>query len=438
MRKILLQLNKLFEFGLYLFIFLLPLQTRLIIKQASLGGFDFEPGTVSLYLTDIVLVILLIFYFFIRSSAKKNEEIDFIWIIIAGFEFVIIVGLFFAPEKFTALYAYARFLLGVGVFWLISKAKFDNFKMTFSFLSGIFVSAVFGIWQFLSQETLASKWFGLAAHSASDMGASVIEVAAGGRWLRAYGFLDHPNMLGGLIAVGLLFAIAELFKNKNNKNNKNDLFLLAIISVFLVALFFTFSRATFLGFFTCLAIIIFLMIIKHDLLGQKIALRILLLSVTVFFIFGNIYQDIFSARVEVETRLELKSVSDRKEETKIAWNIFRDNKFFGVGLANYGFAVKEKLGDERSYADYQPVHNVYLLVLAETGLIGFMFFIWILSYIFIKQCRRGYLQISLLVLILIMFMFDHWWWSLHFGIFLFWFVLGVIYRGEEDYNRTEK
>ena len=43
--------------------------------------------------------------------------------------------------------------------------------------------------------------------------------AAGGRWLRAYGGLDHPNILGGFLALALIVA-ADLLAEKRTENRK--------------------------------------------------------------------------------------------------------------------------------------------------------------------------------------------------------------------------
>ena len=52
------KLNKIIEYGLYLLVFLLPIQTRWIIKAGELN----EYGTISLYGTDILLIILAVLF----------------------------------------------------------------------------------------------------------------------------------------------------------------------------------------------------------------------------------------------------------------------------------------------------------------------------------------------------------------------------------------
>ena len=52
-------LNKIIEWGVYLFIFLLPWQTRLILKEGDLNGY-WEYGTASVYGTEILLYFLFL------------------------------------------------------------------------------------------------------------------------------------------------------------------------------------------------------------------------------------------------------------------------------------------------------------------------------------------------------------------------------------------
>lgn len=459
------KLNNILEYGIYAFVFLLPIQTRLFLKDASLGGYVYEPGRISLYATDILLIILLFIFFLINYRTKKKGEAlkkhNKYWWLIAGLEAVIVIGIFLAEDKLLAFYGYIRFLLGVSLFWLIIKARFSLEKLILVFITSVFLQTIFGIWQSLMQSSPHSKWLGLASHEAFSSGAAVIEVAGGGRWLRAYGFFDHPNIFGGVLAVALLFACFEILKyslggskkmplgdskletkikEKINRINIPDnslkmLVLLSVVSTLTVGLFFSFSRAAILGIFCSFIIILFLTIVKRDLLKQRRILEVILIFGCVFFIFYNVYNDLMSTRVSVNTRLEEKSVNERVESVKIAGGLWREHKLFGVGINNYGNAVQEKIPwDEGEYFMYQPVHNVYLLVLTEIGLAGLFFFVGILYYIFLNIFKKAfvstgaYLKLPIFIFILILFMFDHWLWSLHFGVLFFWLLMGVMIR----------
>jgi len=73
---------------------------------------------------------------------------------------------------------------------------------------------------------------------------------------------------------------------------------------------------------------------------------------------------------------------------KTALNIFLDNKFFGVGAKMF----RMKCSDAKYYHKFGCTthpHNLLMQILAETGLVGLLFLIIAISYIFIKAFRIG-------------------------------------------------
>jgi len=64
-------IEKILEGGIYLWVFLLPWQTRLIVSPGTLNGDSWEYGTISLYGLDILLFILIILKIFVGSVKKR-------------------------------------------------------------------------------------------------------------------------------------------------------------------------------------------------------------------------------------------------------------------------------------------------------------------------------------------------------------------------------
>ncbi len=474
---------KIIEYGLYLLVFLLPLQTRWIIKAG-----ENEYLTISLYGTDILLIVLLfLFVIFkfqiqnfksqINSKSKisnpkprniaarpRGRQITIYWFLIAGLELMVFISIFFASDKLVAVYRYGLFLLGVGLFWLIVSAHYNKIKLVYSLLAGIFLQACLGIWQFLTQSSFACKWLGLARHNAGDLGVSVVETISSidgiaERWLRAYGGLDHPNVLGGVLVVGLLLFIWHSnlqsaswrikFTNKFKSYKLITYYLLLI--TYISALFFTFSRGAWLGLTVGLAMMLFIAVVKKNLAVQKKILEIILISGILIFILFNQYQDLVMTRVSAGVRLEVKSSVERIESYKNSWELIKDNWLFGVGIGNYvkynanlqinattfTEATEVKNAANSNYANkdafIQPVHNVFLLVWVEIGILGLLFFIGILLCVMRSTlCIPRY---ALLAALSVMFMVDHWWWSLHFGVLFFWLVLGLMLKKVDVENR---
>ncbi|OIO06848.1 hypothetical protein CO115_03420 [Candidatus Falkowbacteria bacterium CG_4_9_14_3_um_filter_36_9] len=451
------KIRKIIEYGLYLLVFLLPWQTRWIIKAGMINGGYSEYGTISLYGTDILLIILLIFNFIYNKKNNwklkiENWELKYWWLI-AGLELMIFISIFFAADKVTAVYAYLRFLLAIGLFWLIVSVNFNKIKLLAGLLVGILIQAILGISQFISQSSFGSKWLGMALHNSSDLGVSVIEVVKIGawpeRWLRAYGGLDHPNMLGGILAISLIiliwqYASFRLETNNIKLNNKLLFIFYFLFFIFILALFFTFSRGSWIGLLAGISTMLGIFIKNHDFKKQKIILEIILLSGIMIFILYNIYGDLVSTRFFPETRLEAKSLTERATLNEYARGLIKNHWLFGVGIGNFTqSAQKEIITGQPSYY-YQPAHNTFLLVLAEIGVIGLLFFISLLIYLFIKvlnppnpayrqagpfyQGGDNFFISPILLSLIVMMTADHWWWSLHFGILFFWLAMGLMVR----------
>ena len=469
-------INKTIEYGLYLLVFLLPIQTRWIIKAGAS-----EYGTISLYGTDILLVILVALFVVHKVYSRKLRvascELRVYWWLILGLDLAIFISIFFAEDKLIAIYKYAVFLLGIGLFWLIVSANYNKIKLIYCFLAGIFLQACLGIWQFLTQSSFACKWLGMAEHDASVLGTSVIETISsidgiGERWLRAYGGMDHPNILGGILAIGILLAVGLLVKFSKSKDEISDIryqildfknikylisniqyLFLASYFLLLTSLFFTFSRGAWLGLAVGVFIMLALMVVKKDLLGQKKLLQIILMSSVLIFILFSQFQDLVSTRLSNSARLEVKSNVERIESYKDSWEMIKGNWLFGVGVGNYTkYNANLQINANAANTNYankcqstnceyvQPVHNVFLLVWAEIGIIGLLFFIALLLRVAscelrvmryalcVVNCESRVASCALLIAMIIMFTIDHWWWSLHFGIFLFWMILGLAIR----------
>jgi O-antigen ligase len=83
------------------------------------------------------------------------------------------------------------------------------------------------------------------------------------------------------------------------------------------------------------------------------------------------------------------STNSRFTLAKAALDIFRDNPVVGVGLNNYALvSPRYDRADAASWNHFTPiVHNVYLLIAAETGIIGLAAFVVFLSILMIQAWR---------------------------------------------------
>lgn len=399
-------IQKIINWGFYLFVFLLPWQTRWMFKPGELNGGFWEYGTFSLYATDIFLLALLLLFIFwqidkTKPPAKiKISKLNFSLLALLAAAFL---STFWASSPPLAWYNFFKLAEGLLLVWLLSVGRFSSRNIILSLVLGAIVQSFLAIWQFLSQMTFANKWLGLALQAPGNLGVSVIETASE-RWLRAYGALPHPNILAGLLVVCLLLLITQ--------NHYHKLFVLFSWIIIATALFFTFSRGAVIGL---LAGLLFYL---------KKAPVFILLFIVVFGSLAFIFQEPFLARLNGEERLEIKSINERLTYYQQAGQLIKKNWYRGVGIGNYTLAVKEQVEKNLKSYEYQPVHNVYFLVLCELSIFGLIIFLYLIYQLLFVYRHSPLLPIFIAVLVIMLF--DHYFWTLNFGVLLFWLVAGLV------------
>jgi hypothetical protein len=114
-------LSKITEYGFYLFIFLLPWQTRWIWHHGFLAGDHWEYGTFSLYGADILLVILFLLSLFLPHRQVRGTQRW--WVLIGSFFLICFASIFWSQNKEVSWYAAARLGEGILADFLILRPK---------------------------------------------------------------------------------------------------------------------------------------------------------------------------------------------------------------------------------------------------------------------------------------------------------------------------
>jgi len=437
-----------FKYLFYFFLFVLPWQTRLFLYQGQIKGAYSEFISVSLYVSDIILVTLImaaaiIFFADSKKFIKPNLKISKLWWFLAGLDAVFLISAFLSSDYRSAFYRYALFLFGAALFFIISQARHFRLKKItaiYVFLSSLFLHACLGIYQFLMQSTFACKYLGLAQHLPYALsGESVLENVSG-RWLRAYGGFDHPNIFGAMMAVGVILTVYLLINKTSNKKwlNLN----LSFLFIFTLALFFSFSRGSWLAlaaaFVTWILVEYQKPIFSYKLEFFRRPLFWGALLLLVIFLFQ--YSNLVTTRIGGKDRLEIKSVAERINYVIDAKNLLHDRWLFGVGPGNYVAAVTE-INPHQPFWYYQPVHNYFLLAWAELGIFGLLFFLCFFGTLIfsLSISRRGHgLNLALAAILIMVMMLEHWLFSLHFGILITWLLLGLISWAPDQAAQTRQ
>jgi len=109
----------------------------------------------------------------------------------------------------------------------------------------------------------------------------------------------------------------------------------------------------------------------------------------------------------------------------------------GLGLGNFVWYLSNNYQFKEFWL-YQPVHNLYLLVAVEIGIIGLIFFLIFIAKILLKGFKgiqeglgkyKGKQIICFLFLVscfLFLGLIDHYFWTIQQGRLVFWVVLAII------------
>lgn len=276
----------------------------------------------TLYLTDVLVFFILATWKFSKIHYKK----------ILPFLFFVGLNIFFAVSKSIAIYKWLKVLEFVALGWYVLKTRPNVSRVAYYLSVGVVYSSILAISQFVLQRSLGLWIFGERTFAFDTPG--IARMSWGRQFLRPYATFPHPNVLGGFLAAMVPLLIF-----------KRSVGVLAIIALFL-----TFSRSAWL------ALVIGIAIAK-----KKVFLPILLL----FFIFTFT----FNAHEE--------SVTLRQELNSAAIATWQTSPLLGVGLGNFLVELPKHLVSREVYF-LQPVHNIYLLILAETGIVGLGIFIWVI------------------------------------------------------------
>ena len=294
------------------------------------NGIKIDYLSPTVYLTDLIFMGLLI------VSIIKFHKSKFLKLLTAIF-----LGLFFLSGKGAISSAYwsFRYLQIPTLAWMIfvngkdfnlsyGIKKYLNFPLLFTL--------ILEIWQFTIKKSTGWWWiFGERSFSLVTPNIAAIDIL-GQRFLRPYATFSHPNALAGW----LLLAAFILWKNKPWR-------LMAVGGVLL-----TFSR------------------------NATLAVLIGTISYSPFSN-PNFFQSLISfPESSSDERLVLNHASLR---------VFSEFPVFGIGPGKLLSALPNYFPP--GFWNIQPPHNVFLLILAETGIFGFTILLagFLKIYPFIKR-----------------------------------------------------
>jgi O-antigen ligase len=252
----------------------------------------------------------------------------------------------------------------------------------------------------------------------SMIGASVVQLADGTRWLRAYGTFPHPNLLGGWTLALLASALTLILLP-----SKWRIPALVLFASGLVLLVLTFSRSAWLGLAAIGAVLLF----HWNRLDRK-SLTILLAAglLCLVLLFFPLRQVFATRLVDNQVQTEQVSGFTRLWLVQRSWEIIQKQPVLGVGVGSYTLALSQHVA---AFYDIEPVHNIPLLIWSELGLGGVVVLTGLLvtvAYQSVKARRPLTIIFSAaLAGLFAVSLFDHYLWTLAPGRLLAGTMLGL-------------
>ena len=452
------------KFIFYLLVLLLPTQFGKHFWPAfsQVLGIRIDYLSPTLYVTDLLILILFLswlkrhLYLFPFRFSPFNYHLSTITLFLYLFLNILLSG-----NPLLGFYGFTKILELFFLGYYVSQNL--KTKKEVAIIAAIFFITVIGesllaIAQYIHQGSLNGLLYFLGERKFTAVTPGIANASINGELiLRPYGTFPHPNVLAGFLLCSLIIIYAW-FEEK--KDIKKQLLKATALLLGSLALFLTLSRVAIMLWIFLVIIALCEKLIKGNRLQFKknlnhqsrhshllschsreggnpipvnknnfssINVWISSLLSIIFFISILLLTPVLP-RLKGTSFTE-EAFSQRADLFKNTLIMIKDHPLFGVGLNNFipSLSLIQKPLSSTLYL--QPVHNIFLLITAEIGIIGLVFFLWFLFKTYNHLIYfRGNIRNTLLILlsvILILGLFDHYWLTLQQGQLLFAIILGL-------------
>ncbi len=368
-------------------IFLLPFQISTIIFQPDiyLSGQANQFNNATLYLTDILVILSAIFFFPKKSKKELSIGDKRITIVLATIA-VIILALNFSNDIFPMHWMLFRILIFAIIYLLlINKIATQDSLTKVLILAGTFQSII-AIMQFGEQKSIGLSFLGEPNLEASNI--AKIDVNDS-KIIRSYGTMPHPNILAGFLTISVILGMK--FKKW-----------MPLIGLCIVGIILTFSRSAMVAIAICMLLFTIANIRQLKKYYIYALIGVIAVSIAVFFTYPSLKSHIFSTY----------EINERLESIPIAISMIEGN-LLGVGWQNSSNLMQQYTEEKIKPWDYQPIHNIYLLITAELGIFGIALVLFLIFYS-ITSGKDPTIKYALIALCIIG-LFDHYLYTLYQG-----------------------
>ena len=325
-------------------------------------------------------LILLALYLLIERKAKKNTSFKISDIAAMLFILFTTLSIVNCEYPFLAIVRLPVLLRMPLIYYCLSRGVMS--KQDVNVVAQVLIFCIM-LQSFLA---IAQTYFGTFAWLGSivERTDQVTTVQVGNLEVgRATGTIGYTTVFAQYM--GMLSPIALSFFVFSS-SNRNQLIALTAYVLSLLALFLSRSRAEFINLPIVFLLILIMAVYKRKFIPMNI-LKISSVLGAMIVIF-SIYSETIIGRFILPDE---DSAYSRIPMNRIAVNVIKSNPVFGVGLHNYTHAM-HKYGIDKEIPNMEfGVHNTFLYIAAETGIINlfFILFLWFTTYKRLLYCLKN-------------------------------------------------
>ncbi|OGC05281.1 hypothetical protein A2V82_03280 [candidate division KSB1 bacterium RBG_16_48_16] len=324
--------------------------------------------TLGVSLRDVFVILLLFFWILDLAGSEQKSFSFFAKISVPAIIYieVCLLTLLWAPRLDLATLEIFQMVKVFILYFVVANQIRDHQDVKivlWTLLASVAFECVIASLQMFFGNSLALGFLGETQIRERDLS----------KLLRAGGTLGHPNRLAMFLELLLPLVLGAFLIEKRFLHR------LAALGIFvfgMAAVIMTGSRGGWAAVFISMLIFLFLLF-RHKRIGFGTvsgAFFIVLIS-------AGVVLSIFSETVE--RRLfgeDYGSAIGRIPMFQVAFSVIEAHPIGGVGVNNYG-EVMQQYDDTilgRRFGELRrPVHNIYLLITGETGVIGLAVFLWL-------------------------------------------------------------
>lgn len=356
--------------------FFIPLRLdfHIIFKESDISQLQGLPIT-----TFDIAFFLLFAYWIFQVLLRKDTIRFFPSISVPALAYICFAGLsaFFSADRTLSFSVLALIVKSYLIFLYYAnniRSKEEIFWIIAGSGAGVMVQSMMGMLQFTSGGVLGLELFGESERAFRTTTAGIAELS------RVGGTIGDPNSLAMYLNFVLPVLLCLIFTDVNPVIR---FFTGFIVMAGGVTELLTLSRGGWM------ALGIGGLIALHGILKDRLKSHVKSIALVVVIV------SVMSALVllafsDVRARLFEKdygSAYSRIPMMKVAAAMIKDNPLLGVGLNNYATVMSryDTTRENVSYAFPFPVHNAYLLIAAESGILALLCFLIVISSIVAKS-----------------------------------------------------